>query len=105
MRRKALACKKEKIAWLGFRNKELLWNYVTSLKHLLQEDDILAQDYKPKEAVYAARDRCGETVKLAGNPQYQRVLKSISVPLKLMVLCRKKTSPFVILGYTTMDYV
>jgi arylsulfatase A-like enzyme len=28
----------------------------------MQGNDILAQDYKPKKAVYAARDRCGETV-------------------------------------------
>ena len=28
----------------------------------MQGDDIFAVDYKPKEAVYAARDRCGETV-------------------------------------------
>ena len=28
----------------------------------MQGNDILAQDYQPKEAVYAARDRCGETV-------------------------------------------
>jgi arylsulfatase A-like enzyme len=28
----------------------------------MQGDDIFAPDYKPKEAVYAARDRCGETV-------------------------------------------
>ena len=28
----------------------------------MQGDDILATDYKPKQAVYAARDRCGETV-------------------------------------------
>jgi|TARA_B110000495_G_scaffold203582_1_gene228015 arylsulfatase A-like enzyme len=28
----------------------------------MQGDDILARDYRPKEAVFAARDRCGETV-------------------------------------------
>ena len=28
----------------------------------MQGDDILATDYKPKDAVFAARDRCGETV-------------------------------------------
>ena len=30
--------------------------------HWMQGDDILAEDYKPKEAIFAARDRCGETV-------------------------------------------
>ena len=28
----------------------------------MQGDDILARDYTPKNAVFAARDRCGETV-------------------------------------------
>ena len=28
----------------------------------MQGDDILARDYTPKDAVFAARDRCGETV-------------------------------------------
>ena len=33
-----------------------------SVPDWMQGDDILAQDYEPKDAVFAARDRCGETV-------------------------------------------
>ena len=33
-----------------------------SVPDWMQGDDILAQNYEPKEAVFAARDRCGETV-------------------------------------------
>lgn len=33
-----------------------------SVPDWMQGDNILAKDYKPKEAVFAARDRCGETV-------------------------------------------
>tara|TARA_B110000483_G_C18202514_1_gene545871 strand:- start:3855 stop:5372 length:1518 start_codon:yes stop_codon:yes gene_type:complete len=36
-----------------------------SVPEWMQGDDILAMDYRPKEAVYAARDRCGEMVDMA----------------------------------------
>lgn len=38
----------------------------------MQGNDILAQDYKPKEAVYAARDRCGETVDMIRSVRTQQ---------------------------------
>ena len=38
----------------------------------MQGDDILADDYKPKEAVFAARDRCGETVDMTRSIHTQK---------------------------------